>query len=186
VNTEERKFVLKHLHESRERFLRTVEGLSREQLIFQPGEDRWSVADCAEHIGTVENVIYERIHTALDQAPAPEKQAEVQAKTEQLLSFVPNRTTRIKGPERLMPRREWKEFSELVSVFESARARTIDFASETEADLHSHFFPHIVFQDLDCYQWLVLTALHCDRHVYQMQEVMASPGYPQQAAGQGV
>jgi hypothetical protein len=186
VNTQEREFVLKHLHESRDRFLRAVSGLSQEQLVFQPGEDRWSIADCAEHIGMVENVIYERIHKALGDPPAPEKQAEVQAKTEHLLSFVPNRTTRVKGPERLMPRREWKEFYELVLVFESARARTIEFAAQTDADLHCHFFPHMVFQDLDCYQWLMLAALHGDRHVLQMEEVMASPGYPQRAAGQVV
>jgi hypothetical protein len=186
VNTQEREFVVTRLRESRDRLLHTLGGLSPEQQTFRPAEDQWSVADCAEHVGMVENVIYERIQKALQEPPAPEKQPEVQSKTDFLLRALPDRSTRIKGPERLMPRREWKEFSELVAAFEAARKRTIDFASRAEADLHSHFFPHIVFSDLDCYQWLVLAALHCDRHVLQMKEVMAAPGYPQKVAGQSV
>ena len=186
MTTQEREFVLTHLRESRVRFLRALEGLSPEQRTFRPAEDQWSIADCAEHVGMVENYIYHGIQRALQEPAAPEKQAEVQAKTDFMLRFVPDRSTRVKGPERAMPRREWKDFSELITTFEGVRKRTIEFASQTDADLHNHFFPHIVFQDLDCYQWLVLTSLHGDRHVLQMEEVMASPGYPQRVAGQSV
>ena len=186
MNTQEREFVLQSLRENRERLLRALEGLSPEQQTFRPAEDQWSIADCAEHIGIVETLVYERIQTALQEPPRPEKQAEVQPKTEFLLRVLTDRSNRIKGPERVMPRRQWREFSELEAAFEATRARTIDFASRTEADLHSHYFPHIVFQDLDCYQWLVLAALHGDRHVLQMEEVKASPAYPRKAGAQAV
>jgi len=186
VNTQEGEFVLDLLRQSRERFLGALEGLSPEQKTFQAAEDQWSIADCAEHVGIAENLVYQRIQLALQEPPATERQAEVQGKTEFLLQFVPDRGTRVKGPERVMPRREWKDFSDLIATFEAARNRTIDFASQTAADLHNHFYPHPIFKELDCYQWLLFNALHAERHVLQMEEVMAAPGYPRKVAGQSV
>ena len=178
MNTEEREFVLKHLHESRERFLRALDGLTPEQQTFRVAEDQWSIADCAEHLGIVEPAIYQGIQRALAGPPAPEKQAEVQGKTEFLLRVVADRSRRVKGPDRVMPRRAWKDLAELAGIFDAARKQTIAFASQTEADLHGSVFPHPLFNDLDCYQWLLFAALHAERHVRQMEEVMASPGYP--------
>ena len=178
MNTQEREFVLDQLHNSRERLRVAVTGLSPEQQIFRPAEDQWSLADCLEHIALVEGRIFQGIQGALQQPPAPEKQAEVKDKTSFISRFVPDRSTRVKGPEMVMPRRDWKIFSELTESFEAARNRTLAFASQTEADLHSHFFPHFVFKDLDCYQWLLMISLHCERHVLQMEEVKASQGYP--------
>jgi hypothetical protein len=186
VNTQEREFVLDRLRKSRERFLCALEGLSAEQQTFRPAEDRWSIADCAEHVGIAEDLVYQRIQQALQEPPAPERQAEVQGKTDFMLQFVPDRGTRVKGPERVMPRREWRDFSDLIATFDAARNRTIDFASQTAADLHNHFYPHPIFKELDCYQWLVFNALHAERHVLQMEEVMTAPGYPQKVAGQSV
>ena len=44
--------------------------------------------------------------------------------------------------------------------------------------LYVHFAPLGPLGDLDGYQWLLLLASHTDRHVAQMQEVKAQPGYP--------
>jgi hypothetical protein len=54
----------------------------------------------------------------------------------------------------------------------------VEFAEETQADLRSHFFLHIVFGELDCYQWLVAMGQHTLRHVAQIEEVMRDPGFP--------
>ena len=182
MDTQEREFVIRHLRDNRERLLRMVDKLSPEQRIFRPAEDQWSIADCLEHISIAEDHIYRGIHRALRAPPAPEKRAEVERKTEKLLRAVLDRDTRVKGPEVLMPRRAWKDFSELIEGFETMRIRTIGFASVTEAELHNHFFPHIVFQDLDCYQWLLMASLHCDRHILQMEEVKEDAGYPKRNA----
>ena len=58
--------------------------------------------------------------------------------------------------------------------FEKVRGRTLTFTEGTSGDLHDHFFPHPVFQELDCYQWLILLGLHADRHISQMEEIKAA------------
>jgi len=161
--------------------LAAVSGLSREQLTFRPAEERWSVADCLEHINLVETRIFMGIQHALSLPAQPEKRAEVAGKLEKLERAVPDRNHKVAGPPEVMPRREWSEFSEVVDEFERVRGRTLKFAGETNCQLHDHFFPHFIFKDLDCYQWLIMMSLHADRHIHQMEEVKtaragAAPG----------
>jgi hypothetical protein len=178
----QRQLVLKHLAASRERLLGAVQGLSAEQRGFRPGEDRWSVADCVEHIIVVELFVVGTIGEVLQSPADPAKRATVQGKDQLVLERVPARATRVKGPAEVMPRGRWPEFEALLVQFESARGQTVSFAAETEANLHEHFFPHPFLGDLDCYQWLLFLGTHCERHVRQMEEVKADAGFPKSAA----
>ena len=166
--------MLERLKANRENVRAAVSGLSHEQLVFRPSEDRWSVADCLEHISLVETRIYMGIQHALSQQPEPEKRAEVAKKIEKLERAVLDRNFKVAGPSAVMPRRQWTEFSELVEAFDSIRGRTLQFAEETTSPLHDHFFPHMIFKDLDCYQWLIMMDLHATRHIGQMEEVKAA------------
>jgi uncharacterized damage-inducible protein DinB len=178
VTGQERDFVVGHLLENRERLLRTVAGLAPEQQLFRAEENTWSVADCVEHVTLVEDFILSRVRSALEAPPRPEKRPQVAEKLDLMLPRVPSRETKVKGPEWVQPKRQWGDFSELVEGFNAARDRSVQFASQTNAELCDHFFPHPNLADLDCYQWLVFIALHCERHVRQMEEVMAHPGFP--------
>jgi hypothetical protein len=174
----ERKLVLDHLTASRDRLLQAVEELTGEQRAFRTAEDCWSVADCVEHVTVLENRILKTIHQALEGPPDPAKQAELRGKDRIILEMVPGRERRLKGPDVVMPKQRWPEFGEMVREFEAARGRTLKMASETQADLRSHYFVHPFLGDLDCYQWLLLLATHCERHVRQLEEVKADPGFP--------
>src|SRR3984885_15481737 len=50
VTPAEREYLLTQLVETCERVLRTLQGLSREQLVYCPEAGRWSVADNIEHL----------------------------------------------------------------------------------------------------------------------------------------
>ena len=50
MTSAERELALQNLAESRERLLRMANGLTREQLHYRPATERWSVAECLEHI----------------------------------------------------------------------------------------------------------------------------------------
>ena len=177
MDATEREFVLKHLDDNRIRLLGSVQGLSEEQAKFRTAPDQWSIADCIEHLDLVENRVFAAIQRVLREEP-PEIQPDVQDKTKQMMHFVVDRGTRIKAPEPVAPRREWASFSELVGRFEATRGRTIQFASETGTDLHSRFFQHIVFKELDCYQWLIFLGLHAERHIRQLEEVKSNAAFP--------
>jgi len=174
----ERKLALDHLAASRERVLRAVEGLTAEQRGFQPAEDRWSVAGCVEHIILVEDLVFRNMQAVLRSAPQPEKQAEVRPKDRAVLEKVPLRERRVMGPAAVHPKNRWPDFEELLRQFEITRDRSVSFATATEADLRSHFFPHPILGDLDCYQWLLFMGTHAERHVRQLEEVKADPGFP--------
>ena len=77
-----------------------------------------------------------------------------------------------------MPSGRWADFDELLRQFEAARQRTMGFAEATEADLRAYAFPHPFLGPLDCYQWLLFLATHCERHVGQMEEVKSDPAFP--------
>ena len=64
--------------------------------------------------------------------------------------------------------------------FKEARAKTIQFATETQLPLKEHLSANPFFGDLNAYQWLIYIPLHNMRHDQQIAEVKASPGYPAQ------
>jgi hypothetical protein len=178
VEATERELIVEQLAQSRERLVLTVEGLTSEQRGFRPAEGRWSIADCVEHITVVEGSVLGKIQQALQSAPEPERRDDAQGKDQLILEKVPMREQRIQGPAVFMPQGRWPDFEELVRQFEATRERSVRFSAVTQGDLRNHFFPHPVLGLLDCYQWLLLISAHCERHVRQMEEVKADPGYP--------
>jgi DinB superfamily len=170
----ERERAITDLSESRDRLLATARKLSPSQLAYKPAPDRWSVAECIEHIIVVETSILGAIEKTVRQpADLPKNALEDAA----LLAKVADRSERVKGPERLMPTGRWSH-DELFGEFEAARRRTAEFAANTDTSLRESGFPHPVLGPLDCYQWLLLIAAHGERHRAQAEEVMASAEFP--------
>jgi DinB family protein len=174
----ERERVATYLSETRENLLRTTRGLSPTQLQYKPAPDRWSVAECVEHIIVVEDVILSNIHKALQREPESTKPA---MSDDEMLRTVTDRTNRIKGPDRLMPSGRWAH-DQLLSEFETARKRTADFVAATSAPLRQYGYPHPIFGQFDCYQWALCIAAHGERHRVQAEEVMSDSGFPRAAA----
>lgn len=176
----QRTLVLEHLDNSRERLLQAVAGLAEEQRAFRPAEDRWSVTDCVEHIIVVERFIFANILRKIETPPQPERRPEVAGKEHAVLTRVPAREIRVKGPDPVMPTGRWPDFEVMLGEFQQTRDRSRAFAIETQACLEDHFFPHPFLGELDCYQWLLFLGTHCERHVRQLEEVKADPGFPKQ------
>src|ERR1700685_3351068 len=57
MDEQERKVAADHLAASQGRLLGLVDGLTAEQWAFQPGEGRWSISECLEHVVRVETRI---------------------------------------------------------------------------------------------------------------------------------
>jgi hypothetical protein len=182
MNERERQLVADHLAASRERLLGLVDGLTAQQWTFKPGEGRWSIGECLEHVARVENRIVGLIGKKLEGPPEPRKRDSApdgfQEKDAALAKMVPDRTTRREAPEPARPVGQWPETQELVSEFQKTRARTAQFVADTGADLRSYSLPHPAFGVLDCYQWLIVLGLHGERHARQIEEIKADSRYP--------
>jgi uncharacterized damage-inducible protein DinB len=177
VTPAERELALQNLAESRERLLRMAHSLSREQLHFRPAPGRWTVAECLEHIVTVETRLLDRIQTTLEKGPDSSRRSALEGQDAALVARTVGRVQRFAAPEILVPTGRVPD-EQLLHEFEAARQRSCDFAASTQADLRGHFFQHPIFGDLDLYQWLLMIAAHCDRHRVQSEEVIASEGFP--------
>jgi uncharacterized damage-inducible protein DinB len=177
----ERERVVAYLEETRERWVRTTRGLSRQQLEFRPAPGSWSVGECIEHIIVVESFILGSMEKAVQVAADPSKASSHHGQDEALIATVTSRATRGQAPERVVPTGRWPH-DQLLGEFEAARKRTAGFASSTNAQLRQHVFPHPRFGELDCYQWLLLIGAHGERHRAQAEEVMGSLDFPRAAA----
>jgi hypothetical protein len=157
-----------YLHKTSENLLGATRGLSQSQLAFRPAPDRWSIAQCLEHIIVVENFVHDRI---VDEG-----------KDEALIERIVGRVERAQAPEIVHPAGRWPH-DRLLPEFRVARGRSLDLVAKTTAQSRQYFFPHPVFGPLDCYQWVLLIGAHGDRHRIQIEEVAASPGFPSAAQG---
>jgi hypothetical protein len=174
----ERQLVLDELVSSEARLLELMDGLTPQQWNFRETPDRWSIAEIVEHLILFENFILRTIATVLQSPPEPGKKALAAGKEPLVQGLANTRSTRIQAREALRPAGNWPEADERIAELRTTRARSMKFAAETEADLRSHFFPHLAFGDLDCYQWLVVLARHGARHALQIEQIKADPAYP--------
>ncbi len=170
-----------YLSQTRDNLLRATRGLSLAQLQFKPAPDRWSVAECLEHLITVENRCLDGITNALREPPDATKRSAFDGRDDELLQVVTDRGHRRQAPDLVKPSNRWP-CDQLVREFEAVRQRSIDLASNISEDPRRHFFAHRAFGDLDCYQWMLLVAAHGDRHRAQIEEVLAAPDFPRAAA----
>jgi hypothetical protein len=174
----ERQLVKEQLVASEARLLALVEGLTHTQWGFREDAERWSIAEIVEHLVVFEGFITDAVTNSLLGPAEPEKTALAGAKEPLVLGLAESRGTKLKAREATRPVGRWVDGAELVVEFREARARTVKFAAETECDLRAHFFPHIAFGDLDCYQWLVVLGQHTLRHCLQIEEILGDPRFP--------
>ena len=174
----ERDRAMSHLHATRKVFLDSIAGLSDAQWNFKPAADRWSIAECAEHIAVSDDSLFDLMRQTLKSPAALEKKSAV--KDEFILQVVPDRSVKAKAPEFLQPKRRWPDRETLIAHFKQSRDRNIAYIQTTEDDLRSHFMDHPMLKTIDAYQVMLLLSAHCERHTAQIDEVKADPHYPKQ------
>jgi hypothetical protein len=173
----ERAELIELLNKSEKEFVKAVEGLTDQQWSFKPGPDRWSVAECAEHIVLAEALLFETATTSLA-AASDEKWEDTLRKTDVLRRALPNRSTKVDAPAAIKPRQAMTR-QQLMSRFKEQRARALAYVQETEAPLKAHTAANPFFGPLNAHQWLLYIPLHHLRHNLQIAEVKTSSSYPQ-------
>ena len=169
---------MSHLHATRKMFLDSIDGLTAAQWSFKAGPDRWSIAEVAEHIAVSEETIGQLILKVVQSPATPEKKADLSANDEKILKALPDRSRKFQAPEQLRPTGRWKDQASLTADFKVRRDKNIAYVATTTDELRNHTGPHPVLGPLDAYQWVLLLSGHSERHVLQILEVKADPGYP--------
>lgn len=164
------------LTRTEQRLVDSVAGLTEAQWNYKAAPDRWSIAECTEHITAAEPMIRKMITDAM----AKDLTAEMlttSKQDEKILKGVIDRTQKFKAPEPLIPTNRFGSPAAAMEAFKKERAETIKLAGG-DVDLRTHGDKHFLFGPLDAQGWFLFLSGHSERHTLQIEEVKASPGYP--------
>ncbi len=170
----ERDFLISHLEKSRAELFKQIDGLTAEQWKFKSAPERWSPAECAEHLIATEDYFIDLVSAKMIKAPiGAEVKRKAQADDETLIARITDRSRRGSAPEVLVPTGKFPTPASAKEAFQSRRDKAIAFVRTTQEDLRGR-----VANNLDAYQYLVLMSAHTLRHTAQIVEVKSDARYP--------
>jgi len=170
------------ISQSRSALLKSVSGLSSDQLSFKPADGDWSINDILHHLALTDEANgklasralrhAEQRNTQLDTSP----DASVLGCLDEAVASLTN--VRAEAPEFVRPQSHVPAADSLARLAVS-RGRMLGSVEQlSQYDLSQLKYPHPVLGDLDMYQWILIAGGHESRHVKQIKRIKAEPGFP--------
>lgn len=180
LTKEERKIAVDYMERTKEDLLKSIKGLTPEQLNFKSSPDAWSVAECVEHIAISETNLFAMFQGTLKEEANPAKRSEMKHSDDAIFTMITDRSYKVKTREQFEPTGKFGSYEGAVNEFKTKRDATIQYIKTTSDDLRNHFFtfPVEAIGTLDSYQVLVFMAGHTKRHTLQIEEVKSDPAFP--------
>ena len=164
---------------SRQVVQKTVQGLADYQWRFVPAEGGWSIAQCLEHINHVEARIIALLQQTIASSPADQGMLDLAAgKDGKLIHLFPDRSRKVKMPPNFDFPQGTKPGPMLVKEFDEVRDQSLEFLKNVPVDIRLWTAEHIVFKTLHGGQWMLVIALHAERHAGQILEIRQDEGFP--------
>ena len=153
-----------------------VSDLSPAQLNFKSAPDRWSIAQCLEHIAATEDTLRGLVTEQVMKSPAaPDR--DIKKIDESVLAMIPDRSHKAQAPEPLKPTDRFGSPEGSMKHFIESRSKTEDLLKNTPG-LRQHAMDSPLGMKLDGYEWILFIAAHSERHTKQINEVKADPNFP--------
>jgi hypothetical protein len=171
----ERTRVQTDLTTAGDRVLSVARALSPAHLRFRSRHDRWSIIEIIEHLSIVDSLVLGQVIEIIATDCQP-KESAWKGRDDFLVSQVRSRQPALTAPEIIAPHGELEPGATL-DRFESGRSRICEFIRTTTAPLRNYCFPHPVLGSLDCYQWLLCSGAHYERHLEQINEIREGPDF---------
>jgi hypothetical protein len=173
VDESNRALAVANLENTRDAFHAAVAGLSETQACFKSSPERWSVEEIVEHVAVAEHGMYRLIsalHEVADNPHAAESAATLARTSDR--NKIP-----LRAPERALPKRRFDSLGAALNQFLENRERTIAFVKNCHDDLCLRLIQHSagLINAQDC---LTVLTYHPARHVEQINELKADPGFP--------
>jgi DinB superfamily len=172
----EKDRAVQYLEKTKQGVLDATKGLTEAQWNFKPGPDRWSIAQCLEHIAAAEDYIRGMDAEKVMAAPAVPGR-DTKKTDDAVIAMVPDRSQKAQAPEPLVPTNRFGSPDGSLKHFVESRAKTEDFVKTTPG-LRDHAVDSPMGAKLDGYEFVLLIAAHSERHTKQILEVKADPNYP--------
>src|SRR5580700_3493208 len=157
---QEKTDVVHNLERSRDEFLAALAGVEEAQARLRTDPERWSVLDCVEHVAIVENRFLGWLRDA-KKLDAPQVDKEKEAK---FAAQMPDRSTRVKAPDAVVPAGRYATLEEALAEFHTARVRSIEIATEQGDTLYSLATVHPRLGPVNGVELMIIMAGHARRH----------------------
>ena len=176
ITQAEKDKALAYLESTKNNVLDATKNLSTAQWNFKSAPDRWSIAECMEHIAAAEDYIRGAVENGVMRAPAVPGR-DIAAIDAGIIANVPERKNKVQAPEAIKPTNRFGSPQASIDHFVESRATTENFL-KTTTGLRDHAADSPNGQQWDAYEFILLIAAHSERHTNQIKEVKADPNYP--------
>jgi DinB superfamily len=167
MTPEEKKQLLAEMGRGEEALAKAVKSFSEADASVRPALDRWSALECVEHLVLAEEYLLGRVL-----AGKPEGSTNIGRDREAIISAVGlDRTRQVASPGAARPRGRFRTLAEATKGFHEARKQTLEFVQSCEQDLRSRFTTHPIVPNVNCWEVLLMIAVHPSRHAEQISEI---------------
>ena len=174
----ERIKMIETLKNSLLKFNEAVTNLRESQLNFRPATDKWTIAECIEHITLAELEFPKILHAEMQEPANIALRSKINIQDEEIQRKMTSRNWKAKSPELFKPSNKFATTKEAITSFQNQRNKTIAYVESTKDDLRNHYWKHPLTGTIDLYQTLLLMSSHLERHTEQIQNVKSVIGYP--------
>jgi hypothetical protein len=172
MSKEDRQHVVSHLEMTESWLADEVTGLSPAQLNFRYAPGKWTILDVVEHLTIAEPQYWTDLQKEMKQPPAKPKG---QTSDADMLWYGIDRTDRQKTSASEEPKGTLAGAGQGLASFRKLRVAILAYARTTDDDLRGHAYPE---WGVDAYQALLGISTHAQRHILQIREIKAHPGFP--------
>jgi DinB family protein len=170
----DRENLISHLQMTQSWLIDEVSTLSPAQLNFRMAPGKWTVAEVLEHLVIADPTYWQLLQ---DGMKAPPKRLEKQATDADVLWYGINRTQHQKTETSKDPKDKKVDVRQGLESFRKLHSMMLDYARTTDQDLRGHAVQE---WGVDAYQCLLEISTHTQRHILQIREIKADPGFPKQ------
>lgn len=172
MEAHDKEKILAHLQSGRKALVAALTGVTEYAAARIPSAGKWSVLECVEHVAASEDYLFSQIiQSQTSDVPMLNKSREALILTRGL-----DRSVSVPSPEVGKPAGRFGTLSEAVQHFLQNRERTIRFVEDCAEDLHSKRTTHPLVGPVNCYEMLLIMAVHPHRHAKQIEEIKAARG----------
>ena len=178
LSTQERKFAVSQLKETKTDLLKSIRGLTTAQLNFRSNPEQWSIKEHLDHLAIAEETLWSELEKAMKKPAEPEKSYLVKMSDKDVLNAVNGEPAYTLYSGLVEPVNvKWANHSEAADIFKSSRAKHLKFMKTTTEDLRNRFI-HLSFGWIDCYQFVLFMTAYCEGHIRTIHNILADPRFP--------
>lgn len=170
MTVDEKQKLLAELAAGRDALTEALNGVTDETAARNPEAGRWSIINCVEHLAQAEQYLFSQILASYPAgAPAvnPKREALIMERGA-------DRSRPLPAPQMAIPKSRFSSLADARDAFLSTREQTVRFVENCNDDLRTMLAVHPILGTVNCYEMLLMIAVHPRRHAKQIAEIHQS------------